>query len=272
MVQGQPELPFVQRWRQRRDSYRPVGEPIQTAEYDVAAVRDTATAKTFIETHHYSGSYPAARFRFGLFRRGELVGVSIYSHPCSDQVLTSVFPNARDSVELGRFVLLDEVPSNAETWFLARTFELLRKEGLAGVVSFSDPLPRRREDGGLVCPGHVGTIYQAHNGVYLGRSPGRRLLLLPDGHVLHHRALQKIRARERGWRYAAALLEAHGASRLSDSDNATKWLARWLPRLTRSVRHPGNHKYAWSLDRRWRQCLPPTLPYPKRQMEPPLAA
>jgi len=261
-------LGFTQRWRERRDSYRPVGEPIRTAEYDVAAIADNATAKTFIVTHHYSGSYPAARFRFGLYRHGALVGVSVYSHPCSDQVLTTVFPSARDSVELGRFILLDEIPSNAETWFLARTFELLRVEGLAGVVSFSDPFPRPRQDGTLVCPGHVGTIYQAHNGVYLGRSPGRRLLLLPDGHVLHQRALQKIRQRERGWRYAAGILEAHGAEPLSESEDPNLWLARWLPTIARGVQHPGNHKYAWALRRLWRKCLPPSMPYPKRIFEP----
>lgn len=28
--------PVVQRWRARRDSYRPAGEPIRTADYEVA--------------------------------------------------------------------------------------------------------------------------------------------------------------------------------------------------------------------------------------------
>ena len=31
------------------------------------------------------------------------------------------------TVELGRFVLLDSVAGNGETWFLARSFDILRK-------------------------------------------------------------------------------------------------------------------------------------------------
>ncbi len=261
-------LPFTQRWRERRDSYRPAGEPLRTAEYDVAAIRDTATAKDFVVRHHYAASYPAARFRYGLYRQGALVGVAVYSHPVSDRVLTSVFPGAAvESVELGRFVLLDDVPANGETWFLARTFTLLKREGLVGVVSFSDPVPRTALGGQTVFLGHVGTIYQAGNAVYLGRGVTQTLRLLPDGRSLHHRAEEKIRNRERGWRYAAQTLVDHGADVLTERDDPTEWLARWLPRLTRRLRHTGNHKYAWSLDPRVRRHLPPSRPYPKRQFD-----
>jgi len=49
-------------------------------------------------------------------------------------------------VELGRSVLLDSVPGNGETWFLARCFEQMRKSDLIGVVTFSDPVPRKSPD------------------------------------------------------------------------------------------------------------------------------
>lgn len=267
-IAAQLSLPVNQRWRERCDLYRPAGEPIRTSEYDVAAIPDNGTAKEFIVRHHYSGSYPAARLRYGLYRHGALVGVAVYSHPCSDRVLTSVFPGrATDHVELGRFVLLDEVPGNGESWFLARTFELLRREEIAGVLSFSDPLPRALADGRVVMPGHVGTCYQASNAVYLGRGESRTLLLLPDGHALHNRALQKIRSLSHGWRYASAILERAGAEPFTP-DDPVGWLERWMPQLTRRVRHPGNHKYAWAIDRRLKLFLPPSLPYPKRRFEP----
>lgn len=254
----------VQRWRSRRDSYRPAGETIETARYQVAAIADDTTAKAFVLEHHYAGTYPAARFRFGLYRGAELAGVAVFSVPCNDKTLTSVFPgDPRDAVELGRFVLLDDVPGNGETWFLARAFELLRREDLVGVISFSDPLPRANAEGRTVFGGHFGTIYQAFNGVYLGRGTARTLRLLPDGQVMSARALQKIRARERGWEYSAELLERHGASRPGEDLGA--WLRAWLPRLTRPLRHPGNHKYAWSLQRRSRLVLAPAGPYPKRR-------
>lgn len=256
-----------QRWRERRDSYRPAGEVIDPRGYEVEPIADDSTAKRFVLAHHYAGTYPAARFRFGLYRRGELVGVAVFSHPCSDKVLTRVFPDHRATaaVELGRFVLLDEVPGNGETWMLARCFEQLR-EHVVGVVSFSDPIPRTARDGRVVFPGHVGGIYQAHNGVLLGRGARQLLRLLPDGRVFSPRAASKIRNLERGWRYCVADLEEHGAAPYQGGEDAAAaraWLAEQLPRVTRPLRHPGNFKYAWGLERRARRGLPASLPYPK---------
>jgi hypothetical protein len=257
---------FNQRWRERRSSYRPAAEPICASEYDVAEIADDTTARVFVTTHHYSQTYPAARFRFGLYRRSELMGVAVFSHPCSDAVLTNVFQlPALTAIELGRFVLLDSVGGNGETWFLARCFALLRTKGIRGVVSFSDPLQRRTVAGELVHMGHVGTIYQAHNGVYLGRGTARTLRLLPDGRVFSDRAAQKIRQGERGWRYAAAQLEAFGASPvpIDDAEARAHWLTSTVSALTTKLRHRGNHKYAWPLDSAIRREMPASLPYPK---------
>lgn len=258
---------FVQRWLFRKDRYRPAGEPIDAHEYEVAPIDDDATAKGFVLEHHYSGTYPAARFRSGLYNRyGTLVGVAVFSHPCRDSVLTSVFPGrATDAVELGRFVLTNDVPANGETWFLGQAFAHLRREGLRGVVSFSDPFPRTDEHGHRVFPGHIGTIYQAHNAVYTGRATARTLRLLPKGQVLSDRAIQKIRRAERGWSYAVEQLVRAGAKLDADltiERERQAWLARTLKALTRTVRHPGNHRYAWALNRRVSVALP-TLPYPK---------
>src|SRR5260370_22077353 len=159
-----------QRWWKHRTSYRPAGEVINPSLYDVQVLTRDSSAKAFVEEHHYSRSYPAARFRFGLYERGVLGGVAVFSHPCNDRALTNVFRcPAPEAVELGRFVLVDSVPGNGETWFLSRCFQLLRREGLAGVISFSDPLPRRGIGGELVHPGHVGTVYQHFNARYIGR-------------------------------------------------------------------------------------------------------
>ena len=258
----------VQRWRDKRNSYRPVGEVINTAHYEVAPIRDDKTAKDFVLQHHYSGSMPAARRRFGLYWGGLLVGVAVFSVPANDKVLACLPGKAIENVELGRFVLLDRVPSNAETWTLARCFELLRREGFVGIVSFSDPVPRARTDGTIVHAGHCGTIYSAHNGIYLGRGTARTLRLLPDGSVMSDRAIQKIRSGERGWQYAAALLERHGAARLIEGADARAWLADWMPRLTRPLKHPGNYKYAWTLQKRDRKHLPKSLAYPKFTLAP----
>lgn len=256
-----------QRWREQRSSSRPAGEPIRTQDYDVAPIADDRTAKDFVLTHHYSGTYPAARERFGLYRHGELVGVAVFSQPSNNATL-AIFPGEpTQSYELGRFVLLDDVPGNGETWFLARCFEHLRELGALGVVSFSDPYPRATQDGRRVFPGHVGTIYQASNATYMGRARAEKLLLLPDATTLHRRTLSKIVKGEKGARYATEKLVAHGASPLREGQDPREWLAEWLPQIARPMQHPGNHKYAWILQRRHRRALTVSLPYPKLREE-----
>lgn len=253
----------VQRWRAGRASYRPAGEPIATRRYEVASIdgegADTV-ARTFVERHHYSGAYVAARRRYGLYRGAELVGVAVFSVPAQPRALACL-PDPAAGVELGRLVLLDDVEANGESWLIGRCFELLRAEGFAGVVSFSDPEARTDAAGAEVFHGHLGTVYQATNGVYLGRTKAERRLLLPDGTVLPGRAVAKVRALDRGWRYVVARLVAHGAEPLTGDPHA--WLATWLPRLTRPLQHRGNFKYAWALRRRDRRFLPASLPYPK---------
>lgn len=256
-----------QRWLGGRDSYVPARTTIVPRDFEVATIADDKTAKAFVCEHHYSGSFPAARERFGLYtRRGQLVGVAVFSVPVQPRAL-DVAPGDRSScVELGRLVLLDEVAANGESWMLGRCFELLRGEGYTGLISFSDPTGRTTARGEVVFAGHVGTIYQATNATYVGRSKAETRRLLPDGSLLHGRTLTKIRKRERGWRYASAKLVAFGASPLRDWEEPADWLDAWVPALTRKFRHPGNHKYAWALRKRDRRHLPESLPYPKVQV------
>ena len=65
------QLPlFNQRWRLRRDSYRPAGEPINPRLYEVAELAGDRESKAFILTHHYSASYPSAIPVWAFHRRG----------------------------------------------------------------------------------------------------------------------------------------------------------------------------------------------------------
>lgn len=261
------------RWRERRHSFRPAGEVIRPERYAVRLMHGDSQAKDFITRHHYSGTYPAARLRCALEEEGRLVGVAVFSVPVSERVLTSSFPCLdpyAESLELGRFVLLDEVPANAESWFLARCFRLIAEEGVRGVVSFSDPVPRTRIDGSVLMPGHVGTIYQALGALHdLRRSTARTLLIGPDGRVVSPRAIQKIRAGETGSAYACAQLARQGAPPRRTGESATDWIARALRTGTlRRMRHPGNLRYLFRIGRtrRERSRVTVTLtpaPYPK---------
>ena len=94
--------------------------------------------------------------------------------------------------------------------------------------------------------------------------------LLPDGRVLSERALSKLRVpgalpRVKGWRYTADLLEEVGAEPAPEPGcgDLAAWAARWVPLLTRPLRHPGCHRYAFALDRRLWPRLPPAVAYPR---------
>lgn len=250
-----------QRWRLGRSSYRPAGETIATQNYEVSVTRSDKVARQFVEAHHYSGSYPAARLRVCLTRGDELVGVAVFSQPPSQAALEAALPFAGERVELGRFVLLDSVPANGESWFLARAFRLARAEGFQAVVSHSDPVPVRNRAGELVFGGHIGTIYQATNGRYVGLTPTRTRRLWPDGTVLSARSITKLRLRERGFRPIVDELVQHGAAPPSGDWRA--WVKRAVENTTSTIRHRGNHRYLWALDPRVERYFPEGHSYPK---------
>lgn len=275
------QLTLCQRWRDHRHSWRHTSEGgFNPSRYDVALIDEDAPAKAFVEQHHYSRSYPAARFRVGLYERSlkdlSLVGVAVFAIPMQARVLTSAFPRLEpytESLELGRFVLLDRVPANAESWFIAAAFKQVAEHGVRGVVAFSDPVPRLTRAGDVLSPGHVGTIYQASNGVYAyERSAPRTIWLGPDGRVLSARAAAKVRGLERGHEYVERQLVEWGARPRGDQP-ASQWLTTAIVDAgVRRVRHPGNHRYLFRVGRTRRErsriaiAMRPAA-YPKKETE-----
>lgn len=271
--------PWCQRWREGKHSWRHVRDGgFDARRYHVAVIPDEKPGKAFVLAHHYSRSYPAVKVQFGLYDTvdGErrLNGVAVFGVPVNTAVLTKPLPELRpftESVECSRFVLLDECPGNAESWFLARCFDLLLAQGVRGVVSFADPVPRRTASGLLVMPGHVGTIYAATNALYTGRATARTVKLLPDGTVFHDRTAQKIRRQEQGHEYATAQLLALGAPRPRPGCDRARWLHEALAAIgARNVRHRGAHRWVFRLGRTRHERediklgVPSLRPYPKR--------
>jgi hypothetical protein len=264
-----PASDFCQRWSGRRHSWRHRSEGgFDARRYDVGPLIE-AHARAFVEANHYSASYPAARLRFGLYDGPWLVGVAVLGVPMQRRVLTAVFPDLEpyaESLELSRFVLAEAVPANGESWFLARCWELAGRQSVRGVVSFSDPVPRRTADGELVFPGHLGVIYQASNAEYLGRTTPRRVLLLPDGRVLSERALSKVRGDEQGHAYVERELVRFGAARRRAGEDGAAWLREAFRAAgVRALRHGGNHRYAFRVGARRRLVAVglPAAAYPK---------
>lgn len=256
------------RWRRRREAWVTPRDVFRPVGYAVDVIPEKL-AKTFVCEHHYAGTFPAARLSVGLFGPGaELVGVAVFSEPMNRRVIPSYTGlDPAEGAELGRFVCLPSVGFNGESWFLARAFPLVASEkGVRGIVSYADPLERTTIAGELMKRQHWGTIYQATNAVYAGRSAPRWLVLAPDGTVVSGRSLSKIRLMERGWEYAMRQLLAYGAPPREWGEAPADWLQRALASpVFRRVRHPGNLAYVFGTDRaamrRIRQRHRGGLPY-----------
>jgi hypothetical protein len=293
-----PEVPrttaWCQRWNQRQHSWthRRAGG-FRAELYRVVPITER-TARAYVCTHHYSGSFPAARRSYGLYLTGtaptdpttppdphapedsDLVGVAVFGIPVRRAVLTNPLPDLQpyvESLELSRFVLEGDAlapgrppgraPGNSESWFLARALEQLADHGVRAVVAFSDPVPRII-NGRTVFPGH-----QASNAHYAGRSTPRLITLLPDGTTLSDRAISKIRKQETGHAYAERRLIALGANpRIGGAAGAPTWLADALHEIGAiRVRHGGCHRYILAATRAQRRALRDRLdaqPYPRR--------
>jgi hypothetical protein len=160
---------WCQRWNLRQHSWthRRAGG-FRAELYRVVPIAER-TARSYVCSHHYSGSFPAARRSYGLYvtgtaptdpalepdpaapRDSDLVGVAVFGIPVRRAVLTNPLPDLEpyiESLELSRFVLEGDVltldrpagraPGNSESWFLARALGQLADEDVRAVVAFSD--------------------------------------------------------------------------------------------------------------------------------------
>jgi hypothetical protein len=241
-----------QRWRDRRERWVAAGPVIEPSAYRVDLIEERL-ARAFVCAHHYSGSFPAARLSAGLFRGRELVGAAVFSVPMNNRAIPRwAGIDAHAGAELGRLVLLDDVPGNGESWFVARALGLLAAEKRCeAVISYSDPVERLNAMGEVVKPGHIGVVYQALSAAYRGRSGERTGYLAPSGQPISGRALSKLRLGERGCAAVLAQLEAMGAPARGWREEGRAYVDRlagegWLTRY----RHPGNHAYVFPLSRR----------------------
>lgn len=117
---------------------------------------------------------------WGLFSGDRLIGVCAFATPSSENVRSSVFgPEYKSHVtELHRLVILDETPTNTESWFIVRALRGLHsyRPNIWAVLSFADGTE-----------GHKGTIYQATNALYLGTTGRARFYRDQTGRLRHPR-------------------------------------------------------------------------------------
>lgn len=128
----------------------------------VIAPVTTAEARSLIIPNHYLHSFPAVvSLRLGLYHGPFLRGVIVFAYPPPETATRY----GGVTWELARLWIGDDLPRNAETWFIGKALRHIRTNyrHVAFVVSYADP-----------SAGHSGVIYQAANFKADGRTDDER--------------------------------------------------------------------------------------------------
>lgn len=250
-----------QRWRDRRESFVPGASIIDPNHYAVEPLR-TTEAKRFIETHHYLATYPVARFAAGLYRKtgpaaqSELAGVAVFAEPSTSAVVTKhTGLEPQQGTTLARFILLNDVAGNGETFFLSRAIQLLRqaKPAIIGMASFSDPNN-----------GHIGQVYQAASARHVAVTKPRYGYHIA-GLSIADRTISKIANEESGADGAIRRLVDMGCPPPRSQEALRTWLERLqaggsIQRMKRQPLFVYSFAFTKAAKAKLRQL--PTLPYP----------
>lgn len=132
-------------------------------------------ANPFVMRHHYSGKVvPNSILHFGAFLDGDLHGVLSYGPSIvKDNIIGLVEGTTWDGfLELNRMAFDDYLPKNSESFCIAKTLRLIKKNApqVKRVVSFAD---------GTQCGD--GTIYRASNFILTGIKENTTIIELPNG-------------------------------------------------------------------------------------------
>lgn len=132
-------------------------------------------ANPFVRRVHYSGKVVNnSQVHFGCFLDGALHGVLSYGPSMSKTKLIGLVEGTawNEFIELNRMAFDDYLPRNSESYCIAKTLKMIKKNApqIKWVVSFAD---------GTQCGD--GTIYRAANFVLTGITRNSAIMELPDG-------------------------------------------------------------------------------------------
>ncbi len=140
-----------------KNGYQKTADPACPLERLVTPV-SRAECAPFILKIHYAKRWPSVSYRFGLFVKGELVGIVTFGTPPSWTLCAGICGKEYQGnvLELNRLCLSTNRPNEA-SFLVGNAMKLLPKEII--VVSFADTRQ-----------GHCGFVYQATNFLYTGLS------------------------------------------------------------------------------------------------------
>ena len=188
-------------------------------------------AKEIIVLHHYLRTFPGGTvMAFGVFVGLRLLGALVLGVGPVNAHRLIAGASPQDCIALTRLWLSDELPPNAESRVIGIVMRNLRRHtDLKFVVSYADP-----------AAGHVGTIYQASNWLYVGQSQATPLYSLAGQAPRHSRS----------------------SSQSFGTRAVSHFAERGVP--LHKVPQQAKHRYCYLLDASLRERLTvPVLPYPK---------
>ena len=144
----------------------------------VIKVIPAKVANPFVQRVHYSGKVVQnSQVHFGCFLDGRLHGVLSYGPSMRKELLQGMVQGTgwNEFLELNRMAFDEYLPRNSESFCIARTLRMLKKQApqIKWVVSFAD---------GTQCGD--GTIYRASNFVLTGITRNSTIIELPDGSTI----------------------------------------------------------------------------------------
>lgn len=182
---------------------------------------------------HYSRAMPAAKLvRIGVWEDQRFRGAILYGSGANRHLSRPFGVKVTEACELVRVALAPgrRYPTSK---CLAISLRMLRRQspGLKIVVSYADTKE-----------GHLGTIYQATNWIYLGATTQPYLKV--KGVIEHPRSLYE---------------------RFGPKGQSVPWLRQHVDPRAERVKMPAKLKYVWPFDRDLRRRLEAVAqPYPKR--------
>ena len=189
-------------------------------------------AKALLVRMHYLHSLPGGTcLAFGTFVGNRLLGALTWGVGPTNAHRLVEGATRDDCLTLTRLWLSDELPRNSESRTLGVAVRALRRHtSVKFIISYADP-----------SQGHVGTIYQASNWLYIGLSKATPLYDIGDGIARHSRSLS----------------HAYGS-------HSIKHFARYGVDV-KKVPQAAKHRYVYFLDPSFRHRLNVSvLPYPKK--------
>jgi hypothetical protein len=143
---------------------RPPGPALRRTDYTVETI-PLGMAREIIAAWHYArGAANTAVYRHGLFHTEnplDCLGAALWMPP-TRVAAEAVDPDWQRVLTLSRLVIEPGMPTNAASFLLGRSIELIRRDGrYRTLVTYADE-----------AQGHTGAIYRATNWVYTGARTG----------------------------------------------------------------------------------------------------